>query len=182
MRGRSARRGKPRLSRQKSKLANSMSIDSTVDRRMTMAREVSPDKRFVAVVLPWLTGGGALLVFLLSLNHWVSFSSLLPVARTSGWIWQPSFTDPLYWLITYPLHWLPPSLVPLTLNLFSALCGALTLALLARSVTLLPHDRTKEERIREPSAFSVLSTPTAWLPPVLAVVVCGLQLSFWENA
>lgn len=149
---------------------------------MTMAREVSPDKRFVAVVLPWLAGAGALLVFLLSLNHWVSFSSLLPVARTSGWIWQPSVTDPLYWLVTYPLRWLPPALIPVALNLLSAVCGALTLALLARSVTLLPHDRTKEERIREPSPFCVLSTPTAWLPPVLAVVVCGLQLSFWENA
>jgi len=159
-----------------------MSIDSTVDRRMTMAREVSPENRFVAAVLPWLVGGAALLVYLLSLNHWVSFSSLLSVARTSGWVWQPSFSDPLYWVITYPLRWLPASLIPLALNLFSALCAALTLALLARSVALLPHDRTKEERVREGSPFSLLSAPTPWLPPVLAVVLCGLQLTFWENA
>ena len=159
-----------------------MSIDSTVDRRMTMAREVSPENRFVVSVLPWLVAVAAALVFLLTLNHWVSFASLLPVARTSGWIWQPSLTDPLYWLLTFPLRWLPPAVIPLALNFFAAVCGALSLALLARSVALLPHDRTKEERIREGSPFSLLSIPTAWLPPILAAAICGLQLTFWENA
>ena len=160
-----------------------MSIDSTVDRRMTMASDVSPEKKFVASILPWLCAGVAFLVFLITLNHWVSLASLLPVARASGWIWQPNLTDPLFWVLTYPLSWLPPALVPLALNLFSAVCAALTLALLARSVALLPHDRTKEQRLREPSPFSLLSAaPTAWLPPALAVAVCGLQLSFWENA
>jgi tetratricopeptide (TPR) repeat protein len=159
-----------------------MSIDSTVARRMTMAHEASPENRFVAAVLPWLAAAVAALVYLLTLNHWVSFSSLLPVAKTSGWIWQPSFTDPLYWLITYPLRLLPSAIIPVALNLFSAVCAALTLALLARSVALLPHDRTKEQRIREGSAFSLLSAPPTWLPVVLAVAVCGLQLTFWENA
>ena len=159
-----------------------MSIDSTVDRRMTMAREARPERRFVAAVLPWLAAGAALLVYLLTLNHWVSFSSLMPVAKTSGWLWQPSFTDPLYWLVTFPFRWLPAAFIPVALNLFSAVCAALTLGLLARSVALLPHDRTKEQRIREGSSFALLSVPAAWLPPVLAVVICGLQLTFWENA
>ena len=132
----------------KCKLANSMSIDSTVSRPMRKARETHSENRFVPGVLPWLIAGVALLLYTLSLNHWLSLSSLLPVARLSGWIWQPSLTDPLYWLVTYPLRWLPASLIPLLLNLFSAVCAALTLALLARSVSLLPHDRTKEQRIR----------------------------------
>jgi tetratricopeptide (TPR) repeat protein len=66
--------------------------------------------------------------------------------------------------------------------MFAAGCAALTLALLARSVALLPHDRTNEQRLREPSEFSLLSIPTAWLPPIFAVLVCGLQLTFWERA
>ncbi len=159
-----------------------MSIDSTVDRRMTMAREVSPENRFVAAVLPWIAGGASLLVFLVTLNHWVSLSSLLPVAKTSGWVWQPSVSDPLYWVVTYPFRWLPASLIPVALNLFSAVCASLTLVLLARSVALLPHDRTKEQRVRQANPFSLLSSPAAWLAPVLAVAVCALQLTFWENA
>ena len=36
--------------------------------------------------------------------------------------------------------------------------------------------------MREQSAFSFLTIPAAWLPPVFAVLLCGLQLTFWENA
>jgi tetratricopeptide (TPR) repeat protein len=36
--------------------------------------------------------------------------------------------------------------------------------------------------MREKSAFALLSIRTAWLPPLLAVLVCGLQLTFWEHA
>jgi tetratricopeptide (TPR) repeat protein len=149
---------------------------------MTIADEATSENRFVGAVLPWVIAGAAALVYLLSLNHWVSFSSLLPVARTSGWIWQPSLTDPLYWLVTYPLRWLPAATIPVLLNLFSAICAALSLALLARSVALLPHDRTKEQRIRQGSSLALLSIPAAWVPPVVAAAVCGFQLSFWENA
>ena len=58
----------------------------------------------------------------------------------------------------------------------------MSLALLARSVALLPHDRTHDQRQKERSEFSLLSIRAAWLPPVLAALVCGLQLTFWENA
>src|SRR5260221_8381234 len=153
-----------RSAERKCKLANSMSIDSTVARPMRMAREANPEKSFVSAILPWLIAGVAILFYLFTLNHWLSFASLLPVARTSGWVWQPSLTDPLYWLVTYPVRWFPAVAIPLLLNLFSAICAALTLALLARSVALLPHDRTKEQRIREGSAFSLLSIPAAWVP------------------
>jgi tetratricopeptide (TPR) repeat protein len=159
-----------------------MSIDSTVARRMTMAHEESSENRFVGAILPWLIAAVAALVYLLTLNHWVSFSSLLPVARTSGWIWQPSVTEPLYWLLTFPIRWLPGTVIPIALNLFAVVCASLSLALLARSVALLPHDRSKEERIRQTNPFALLSAPAAWLPPILAAAVCGLQLTFWENA
>ena len=149
---------------------------------MTTEREANPEKKFVRAGLPWLAAAVALVLCLVTLNHWVSLSSLHQVAKVSGWIWQPELTAPVFWLVTYPFRWLPDHTIPLTLNLFSAICAALTLALLARSVALLPHDRSLEQRQKEHGAFSMLSIPAAWVPPVLAAMVCGLQLSFWEDA
>ena len=149
---------------------------------MTTEREVSPVKKFVPALLPWLVAAGAVAVYFVTLNPWVSLSSLQHVAKVSGWTWLPELNSPLFWLITYPFRWLPAHAIPLALNLFTAVCAALTLALLARSVALLPHDRSRDQRHREHSAFSMLSVPAAWVPPVLAALVCGLQLSFWEDA
>lgn len=159
-----------------------MSMDSTLTRRMTSARALPPKREFVPSTLPWVVAGAALVIYLLTLNHWVSLSSLDRTARVSGWLWQPEAMEPLYWLITYPLHWLPVKLIPLALNLFSAACATLTLALLARSVMLLPHDRTEEQRKREKDALGILTVRWAWVPPAVAALVCGLQLSFWEHA
>ena len=150
---------------------------------MTNESEVgSAKKKFVPVILPWLVAAGALAVYGATLNHWVSFNSLLSVAKVSGWTWQPELSGPLCWLLTWPLRRLPAQMVPLAVNLFSTLCAVLTLAVLARSVALLPHDRTQEQRLKEKSPFSLLSIRSAWLPPVLAALVLGLQLTFWEDA
>jgi predicted Zn-dependent protease len=164
------------------KLANVVTIDSNSSRRMTMEHEVSPEKKFVPVFLPWLVAAGALAVYLVTLNSWVSLSSLPQVAKISGWTWQPELSGPLLWLVTYPFRWLPARMIPLALNLFTAVCAALSLALLTRSVALLPHDRSHDQRLNERSEFSMLSIPAAWLPPLLAALVCGLQMSFWESA
>ncbi len=160
---------------------------------MTIPNEPAQDRKFVRAILPWLVGAAALLVYLLTLNHWVSFSSLPYVSRALGLRWTPELAGsygpsgagpfgPFLYLVTYPLRWLPDRWVALALNLFSAICAALTLALLARSVALLPHDRTHEQRLREHSPFSLLSIRFAWIPPVFAAAVCGLQLSFWEHS
>lgn len=121
-------------------------------------------------------------VYLLTLEHGVTPANLVSVTQISGWDWRPAISGPLTFLATYPLRWLPASLLPLGLNVFAALCASLTLALLARSVMLLPHDRTHEQRQREQSEFSLLTIRTAWLPPLFAVLVCGLQMTFWEHA
>ena len=149
---------------------------------MTMDAQTDPRKDFVPRLLPWLLAAVALVVYLLTLNHWVSLFNLTAVARTSGWMWQPEVYNPVSFAVTYPFHWLPAAQIPLALNLFSAVCAALTLGLLARSVALLPHDRTDAQRRREQSPFSLLTIRNAWLPPVFAVAVCGLQLTFWEYA
>ena len=149
-----------------------------------MAIEESSDPRrgFVPRFLPWLLAMAALAVYCLTLNRWVSMFNLQAVTKASGWIWQREISSPVYYAVTYPIRWLPASQIPLVLNVFSAVCAALTLGLLARSVALLPHDRTDAQRRRERSDFSFLTIRSAWLPPVLAVVVCGLQFTFWESA
>jgi len=159
-----------------------MSIDSTLTRRMTMPPEVKSDRPFVSFYLPWVVAGAGLIVYAVTLNHWVTMYSIGEVARVSGWSWIPETTRPLYWLVTWPLHWLSARAIPVGLNLVSAVFAALTLAFLARTVALLPHDRTEEQRLRERSPAATLSISSAWIPPVLAALACGLQLTFWENA
>jgi tetratricopeptide (TPR) repeat protein len=144
---------------------------------------------FVSRFVPWFIGAGVLLIYLFTLNHWVSLRSLTVVAKIAGWdwhpgniSWRPSAVEPLHFLLTYPFRWFSGGAQLIALNLFSAICGALTLALLARSVSILPQDRTREQRQRENGPASVLNVPNSWLPPFVAVLVCGLQLLFWENA
>ena len=159
-----------------------MSVETTLGRRSKKETIGGSEPQFVPVILPWVVAGGALLVFLVTLNRWVSYSSLPEVARLSGWIWQPDLFAPLTWLVTLPLRALPLKAIPVALNFVAALCAVLTLALLARSVAILPHDRTHEQRQRARPPFFLLSMRHGWMPPILAVLVCALQLSFWENA
>jgi len=149
---------------------------------MTTDAQTDTRKNFVPRFLPWLLAAAALTVYLLTLNHWVSLFNLGSVAKISGWTWQPEVLNPVSFLVTYPFRWLPVALVPIALNLFSAACAALTLGLLARSVAILPQDRTEAQRKREQNPFSFLTIRSAWLPPVFAALVCGLQLTFWESA
>src|SRR5215467_794680 len=129
---------------------------------MTTEPEASSESGFSGARLPWLVAAAGLALYLVTLNHWVSLDSLGLVAKASGWTWQPDIYNPLTWLLTYPFSWLPARMIPVAMNLFSAVCAALTLALLARSVALLPHDRTHEQRLRERSPFSFLTIRLAW--------------------
>ncbi|MEO5803507.1 MAG: tetratricopeptide repeat protein [Verrucomicrobiota bacterium] len=154
---------------------------------MTTELQEEPSKEilrpnFVTRFLPWIIAGGVLLIYLFTLNHWVTLKSLPVVAKIAGWDWHPTWFEPLHFLLTYPARWLPTHLQMPVLNFFAAICAALTLALLARSVALLPHDRTREQRQRETGKFSLLNVPQSWLPPLVAVLICGLQLTFWEHA
>ena len=149
-----------------------------------MTSESSPklERRFVRDGLPWVVGAAALAVYLATLNHGVTLSNLALVTRVSGWDWQPMLTQPLLCLLTYPFRWLPAGWVPLALNIFTAVCASLTLATLARSVALLPHDRLEQQRLLVQNEHALLSLPGAWVPVALAAVALGLQLTFWESA
>jgi tetratricopeptide (TPR) repeat protein len=159
-----------------------LSFVSTEAAEPRMQSGANSEMSFVQRRLPWIIGGAALFFYLCTMARWVTYAGLPALARVAGWMWQPVFSAPLHFLLTYPIRWLPVGWQVVGLNLFSALCSGLTLALLARSVALLPHDRTRDQRHLERSDYSLLSIPVAWVPPVLAVLVCGLQMTFWENA
>ncbi|HSH92892.1 MAG TPA: DUF2723 domain-containing protein, partial [Roseimicrobium sp.] len=138
---------------------------------------------FAGRKLPWLVAAGALVLYLVTLNHWVSLGSLPMVARVTGWDWWlPNLQSPAFLLVTYPIRWLPGGIQPVALNIFTATCAALTLGLLARSIALLPHDRTPEQRLRETGLHARLSIGLNWIPPLAGALALGLSLSFWEHA
>lgn len=141
-----------------------------------------PRNRFAPRFLPWLLGAAALVFYWSTLNRWVTLANILPVAKVSGFLWQPELAGPLMYLATLPFRWLPAAHIPAALNLFSAVCAALTLGLLARCVAILPHDRTEMERTRERSDFTFLTVRSAWVPPAFAAVMLGLNFGFWQAA
>src|SRR3954447_809024 len=139
-------------------------------------------QNFIQTWFPWVLGALAIVFFSLTLTRWVTFKHLGDLTRAAGWDWRPSFQQPLFILLTWPIRWLPGAWQLSAASLFSAVCASLSLVLLARTVALLPHDRTRDQRGLERNEYSFLSIPLAWVPPLFAVLVCAFQFSFWENA
>lgn len=156
---------------------------------MTTEEKVNSPQKGPMIVPPALIVLGALLLYGITLQHWVTLSSLPTISKITGWdwhpfplAWRPTEVAPLFLILTLPVRILPVAWEPLALNAFTAICAALTLGVLAASVRLLPHDRTREQRQREGGADALLSLPSAFLPPLLAVLMMGLQLTFWRDA
>jgi len=141
------------------------------------------------VLSTWLVAVAAMLLYGLTLNHWVSLRSLELMAQVTGWNWhpyplewRPQAMAPLFLAVTAPVRLLPVAWQPLALNIFTAVCAALTLGLLARSVRLMAHDRTLEQRMREQGPDALLSFRLAFVPQLFAVLMLATQLAFWQNA
>ena len=147
---------------------------------MPAEKKIDARRDFVRRFLPWLTAAAMLIIYGLTLNHWVTSFNIGTVARLSNWLWTPEATGPVYYLVTLPFRILPATMLPVALNWFSVACGALTLGLLARSASILPHDRTEAQAARERNDFFLLTIRSAWFPVILAVALCGLQLTFWD--
>ena len=147
-----------------------------------MDQTESTPMNFVQRKLPWIIGGVALVFFLLTMSQSVTTSSLPVIGKVTGWDWSPSIQAPVFYLLTLPISFLSISSQPGAMNVLTVILAALTLFNLAKAVSLLPHDRTRDQRVREQSDFSLLSSPLAWVPPIFAALICGLQLSFWEHA
>ncbi|HUD45759.1 MAG TPA: DUF2723 domain-containing protein [Candidatus Baltobacteraceae bacterium] len=156
---------------------------------MTLEAKSSVPRKPPILLSPWLVVLVAFVLYGLTLNHWVTLRSLQLVSQTTGWDWHPlplswrtEPIDPLFLVVTYPFRLLPVAWQPVCLNAFTAFCAALTLGLLALSVRLLPHDRTRDQREREGGEFALLSIRAAFLPPLFAVLMLGFQLTFWQHA
>ncbi len=156
---------------------------------MTAEDKIIPPRARPIVLSPWLVVAGALLLYGLTLNHWVSLKAMPLMAQITGWDWhpfplrwRPEVMEPLFLVLAAPVRLLPAAWQPAALNAFMAVCAAFTLGLLARSVRLLPHDRTPEQRARESGAHALLSFRPAFLPALFAVLILAAQLVFWQNA
>lgn len=132
--------------------------------------------------LPWAAIVLVLVFYFLTLERWLSTQNLAAIAELDGWDWKPLSSPPLHSIIIYPLKFLPVSIQPTALSALSVVCAGLSLALLARTVMILPQERTRLQRQRVLDSGGVLPSKLAWLPACLAVFVCGLQLTFWQSA
>ncbi len=155
---------------------------------MTTGHEKKSSAHYTVSWLPWALAAVVAGCYLLTVNRhlsflsdWTSVQQMPAGVRALGWSYTPDVLAPIYYLVTLPIRWLPAAGIPLCFNLFSVACAALALGQLARSVALLPHDRTAMQKLRLGRARELLTDlPFAWLPPVLATLVCALGLSFWE--
>ena len=114
----------------------------------------------------------ALLVYLATLSGGATVYSIALTAKLCGWDYQPLTGQPLFWLLTLPVRWLPAGWIPLALNVFSATCAAATLGLLAATLELAVWNRP----------LAVLRGWRARLPLALGLAVCGLEFNFWQAA
>ena len=139
--------------------------------------------------LPWALAAIGAVLYLLTMNHWVTVISLPVISRVTGWDWhpadlsfRPSVLPVVYSLLTAPFRVLPEGLRPVLMNLLSVVLGIGVLWELARTVKLLPQDRTREQRLRWQNDYGVLLGRLCWIPASFAVALMGLQLTFWQNS
>ena len=147
-----------------------------------MAENSSAAHGFPQRLLPWLLAGLFLAVYLVTLNPWIGVHSLDPLARITGRDGDNLLTSPLTYLVTLPIKGLSLAQLPAVANALSAIMGAAVIGVLARCVALLPHDRTREQRMRGQGDPGPLRIRLAWAPPIFAAGLLGLQLTFWEQA
>jgi tetratricopeptide (TPR) repeat protein len=153
-------------------------------------KAIGPGVKRPIILSPWVVALAALALYGLTLNHWVTFGSIPYASQITGWDWHPGPLpwrpklqyEPLFLILTYPLRGLPSGWRVMGLNVLTAVCAALTLAILARSVKLLPHERAKRHGRRERAESASETVHATFLPDAFAVLLLAGQLTFWENA
>ena len=132
--------------------------------------------------LPWILLGIVGVLYLLTLDRWLSQQNLPILAQINDWDWKPLANRPVHFLLTYPLRFLPLSAQPIVLSGITFLAAMASLAMLIRTVLILPQERTRLQRQRVLDNRGILPASIGWLPASLALLVCALQLTFWQNA
>jgi tetratricopeptide (TPR) repeat protein len=130
------------------------------------------DKPAASIRLPVAIALAGSLIYLLTTCWQANAGNLALAASLAGWDWQPMLGQPVTWLLTLPFRLLPAAWLPGAINLFFALSGAVTLGLVARSVTLFSWD------CPPPPDKPWLRN----LPVLLATVLCGMEFNFWVEA
>src|SRR5258707_7464465 len=105
-------------------------------------KTASEREHFVKPLLPWIAAGTMLLVYLLTMSHWVSFSNAGLVSQFAGRTWPQNNLMPVTLLLTFPLRWLSGATLRFMLNLLTVVTATFAGYLLARSVALLTHQHT----------------------------------------
>lgn len=148
--------------------------------RPELAPRLNITNQVTAQIIPWTIGACALVLYLITLDNWVSFSNLGILVDLNGWDWQPQLSSPVLFLVTLPLRLLPPYWVGVGLNILSALTAAVTLVLLAKTVTMVSVESPVEYTLLSQPRFATVKV--AWIPQVLAAALLGTQFTFWEHA
>ncbi len=122
--------------------------------------------------LPWIVAAAGFVLYALTMGDGVTANSLATVARVAGWDNLPLLGQPLLWFVTLPLQLLPVAWLALAVKVQAAALAAVILGLLARTLQLMPWDRTWDPAGRWTMALPVLT----------GCALCGLEFSFWQNA
>ena len=62
---------------------------------------------FVQRRLPWIIAAVMLVVYFATLSRWIALPGVVAYARNLGWDWNPVLFAPVYYVLTYPLRFLP---------------------------------------------------------------------------
>jgi tetratricopeptide (TPR) repeat protein len=124
----------------------------------------------------------AFIFYLPTLAYSLTLNNFLLVAKLNGEDSGPWLGHPLLWLVTLPMRGLPAGGVAFGLNCFSALCAAGSLGLLFRSVLLLPQNRLPFQRFFLNDPKGLFHRSDNWIPAAVAVVACGLEFNYWQQA
>lgn len=122
--------------------------------------------------MPWYAALSGLVLYLATTGAGVELNNLTLTARLAGWDETPMVGQPLLWVLTLPIRWLPAACVPVAVKALAALLAAAVLGILARTVQLLPWDRP----------WDGVAKWAAVLPAAAAGLFCGLEFSFWQEA
>jgi len=131
-------------------------------------------------VIPLLTVGVAFVLYVLTLDTWMSFSNAITLVHLKGWNWEPQQTNFVHFVLSLPLKILPVKAAGIASNVLTAAIAALILALVSLSIALIP--------VENPVESPLLSRPQLgkarfiWIGQVIGAGLLGVQLSFWLNA
>jgi len=69
-----------------------------------MGPELKVEMGFTQRRLPWLIAAGALLLFVITLNHSATSAGIASLVRAAGWDWRSNVVAPIHVILTFPVR------------------------------------------------------------------------------